>query len=130
MSSGSSVIKPFSKFLLVSFFAPMPAPVRLALPLYANLPSIITILKCTRGQSTLSIPANNPGYLSKSLRKAGPGSFACIRRISTFRFIISDNTSRKGTILPDFAMYMSLISAVPIHINFLALVMFSRITFS
>jgi len=43
--SGSSVKMPASKLRVPSAFMPMPAPVRLALPIYASLPSKIIILK-------------------------------------------------------------------------------------
>ena len=74
--SGSSVRIPASKLRVPSAFMPMPAPVRLALPIYASLPSNIIILKCTRGQSTLSNPSYRIGNLSKSSLKFGPGSLA------------------------------------------------------
>ena len=52
--AGSSVRIPASKLRLSAVFMPMPAPVRLALPMYTCWQSNISILKCTRGHSTLS----------------------------------------------------------------------------
>ena len=74
--SGASVRMPASKLRVPSDFMPMPAPVRLALPIYASLPSKIIILKCTLGHSTLSSPSYRIGNLSKSSLKFGPGSLA------------------------------------------------------
>ncbi len=54
---GSLVINPASKLRRRSLLAPMPAPVRLALPLYAKRPSTMTLLKCTRGHRIRSMPS-------------------------------------------------------------------------
>ena len=80
---GSSVSIPASKLRVVSAFMPMPAPVRLALPTYTSLQSKTIILKWTRGHSARSSRSYNTGYLSKSSRKFGPGSFAWISLTST-----------------------------------------------
>ena len=62
--SESSVRMPDSKLRVPSAFIPMPAPVRLALPIYASLPSKTIILKCTLGHSTLSsLTIHNLFYL-------------------------------------------------------------------
>ena len=74
--SGSSVRMPVSKLRVPSAFMPMPAPVRLALPIYASLPSKILVFKCTLWRSTLSSPSYRMGNLSKSSLKFGPGSLA------------------------------------------------------
>ena len=113
--SGSSVRMPASKLRVPSAFMPMPAPVRLALPIYASLPSKIIILKCALGQSTLSSPSYRIGNLSKSSLKFGPGSFACISLTATPFFISLANTSKKGFFDFPSSIYKSLISAVPIH---------------
>lgn len=63
-------------YIIPENYIPSPAPVRFAEPTYAGFKSKMMILKCTRGQSTRSTPSIRFGYLSKSFRNAGPGSFA------------------------------------------------------
>ena len=55
------------------------------------------------------------GYLSKSSRKAGPGSFAWTSRTSTPRSNCEASIPSIGTTFHPFFTYTSLISAVPIH---------------
>ena len=109
--AGSSVRIPASKFRVVAPFMPIPAPVRLAEPMYATLQSKMIILKWTRGHSALSSPAKRTGYRSKSSRKFGPGSLAWIRRTSLPFDIKSARIPRKGR----SPTYRSLMSAVPIQ---------------
>ena len=118
MKPGSSVNIPASKLRLAADFIPMPAPVRLAEPIYTSSLSMTTIFICTRGHRRRSILLHSAGYLSKSSRKACPGSLAWIRRTSTPFLTRSLRIYRRGTtVFSDFFTYKSFRSAVAIHSN-------------
>ena len=72
-------------------------------------------LEVNSRQSLRFKPLHKAEYLSKSARKSGPGSLACINRTSTPRRNRISKAARKGLLPAPTFTYKSLTSAVPIQ---------------